>query len=63
MIEHFHVNRNECNELACKIFMRTSGIDREGRKFERMKKDAFRMRKLIEERVRIRVAYAYYDKV
>ena len=28
-----------------------------------MKKDAFRMRKLIEERVRIRVAYAYYDKV
>ena len=63
MIKHFHVNRNECNDLACQIFMQTSGIDREGRKFERMKKDAFRMRKLIEDRVRIRVAYAWYDKV
>lgn len=59
----FHVDRNECNDLASEIFMRTSGINREGRKFERMKKDAFRMRKMIEERVKIRVAYAYYDDV
>lgn len=59
----FHVDRNECNDLACEIFMKTSGINREGRKFERMKKDAFRMRKMIEERVKIRVAYAYYDDV
>lgn len=62
-IQTFNVNRKECNDLAHKIFMQVSGINREGRKFERMKQDAFRMREAIADNVKIRAAYAYYDDV
>lgn len=62
-IQTFNVNRKECNDLAHKIFMQVSGINREGRKFDRMKQDAFRMREAIADNVKIRAAYAYYDDV
>ncbi|MCB6993572.1 hypothetical protein LI177_08775 [bacterium 210820-DFI.6.37] len=56
-------NMEECSELAHEIFMRTSGINKDGPKFERMRKDAFRMRKVIEDRIKIRATCAYYDDV
>lgn len=60
--KNFNVNRKDCNDLAHRIFMEISGIDRQGRKFEKMQEDAFRMRKLIEERIKIRVAYSFYEQ-
>lgn len=56
-------NMTECSRRAFEIFMKTSGIDREGRKFERMRADAFRMRKFIEERIHIRAAWEYFNDV
>lgn len=58
----FCVDRKECNDLAQELFMKTAGISKEGRKFDRMRQDAFRMREIIEDRIKIRVAYAYYDQ-
>ena len=34
----FDIQWDACNDLARTLFMKTSGIDREGSKFERMKK-------------------------
>lgn len=53
----------KCSELAYEIFMETSGVNKEGRKFERMREDAFRMRDVIEDRIQIRAAYSYYEDV
>ena len=64
MDTHFiDLDMDECSTLANDIFMQTSGVNKEGRKFERMRNDAFRMRRVIEERIQIRAAYKYFDKV
>lgn len=49
----FNIDESECSRIAYDYFMANSGLDREGRKFEKMREDAFRMRKVIEERVKI----------
>lgn len=56
-------DKSRCSELASEIFMKTSGLDREGAKFERMRAEAFRMREIIEERIHIRCAWEYFDDV
>ena len=49
MDTHFiDLDMDECSTLANDIFMQTSGVNKEGRKFERMRNDAFRMRRVIE---------------
>lgn len=64
-MEHtfFTIDEKACNELAYEIFMKTSGINKEGRKFRRMQEAAMRMRDQIEDNVQIRAAYVYYEDV
>ena len=57
------IDENECSALAYEIFMKASGIDKEGRKFIKMKESAMRMRNAINENVKIRAAYVYCDDV
>lgn len=52
---------DECDDLADAYFMATSGIDRPGPKYERMKQEAFEIRNRIRERVNIKAIYSYYD--
>ncbi len=59
----FTIDEKACNELAHEIFMETSGIDKEGRKFQKMQKAALRMRNEIEDNVQIRAACVYYEDV
>lgn len=56
------INKSSLAELAEKFFLQGSGINKAGRKYERMRKDAFEMRKVAEERVNIRAAYRYFDE-
>lgn len=57
------INEKECSNLAYDIFMETSGINREGRKFIKMKESAMRMRDAVKENVKIRASYTYFDDV
>ncbi|MEG0830068.1 MAG: hypothetical protein RSD88_02875 [Anaerovoracaceae bacterium] len=59
----YNVNNEDCNELAQELFLQISGINKEGRKFERMNKEAFIMRKKIEEHIKMRAAYSYIQDV
>jgi len=51
----------DCDALADEYFMATSGIDRPGPKYERMRKEAFDIRERIRNRVNIKAIYSYYD--
>lgn len=57
------IDKEQCNELAYKIFMEASGINKEGRKFKKMQDAAMKMRAFIDEKVQIRAAYKYCDDV
>lgn len=59
----FEINAEECSDLAYEIFMATSGLSKEGKKFERMKRDAFCIRKAINDNVKIQCIYNYYDNI
>lgn len=59
----FTPDREACNILAQKIFLEMSGVGREGRKFERMRREADKMRRIIEDRIRLRCVYAFFDDV
>ena len=59
----FVPDREKCNELAQKIFMEMSGVGREGRKYEKMREGAAKMRETIEKRLSLRSVYAYFDDV
>ncbi len=56
----FKLDEAACNELALRIFTANSGINKEGRKFERMRKDAFRMREMIEDKIDLHAEAIYY---
>lgn len=58
--QFFKVDRAECNELALEIFTANSGIDKQGRKFERMREGAFRMRERIEAKIDLHGEAIYY---
>ena len=59
----FAIDKGSCNDLAYKIFMENAGIDREGRKFRKMKEAAMLMRQSIDDSIQIRASYAYYEDV
>jgi len=62
-IRFMEFNMDEISERAYEIFMNTSGVNKEGRKFERMRNDAFRMRDVIEDRIKIRASYIFFEDV
>lgn len=53
------LDREICNSLAMEYFIRDAGLNKEGPKFERMRADAFRVRDMIDDRVKIRAGYGY----
>ncbi len=57
----FTADKERCGDLAAERFFASAGLNREGRKFERMRRDALRMREAIERKLRIRGQYAYYS--
>ena len=57
---HLEINKEECCDLAERLFFEMSGIDRKGDKFERMKEGARRMRELVEDRIDIKVKCIFY---
>lgn len=59
----FYADEQQCNKLAESIFMKISGIDKPGMKYKKMKKDAYRIRQVIDDRIKIRAGYVFYDNV
>lgn len=59
----FDIDRTECSNLAHTIFMKTSGVDREGKKYEKMKAAALQMREHIAENVEIRFSCVSCDDI
>lgn len=57
----FIADKEKCGSLAMEYFLTSAGLNREGKKFQRMRQDALRMREVIEERVQPRGQYAYYS--
>ena len=57
------IDKEECYELADKLFFEMSGINKEGEKYDRMRKDAVIMRELIEDRIGINMKCNYYDDI
>lgn len=57
------IDMEKCYELTHKLFMEMSGIDKDGEKFERMKRDASKIREQIEDRIDINISCNYYDDV
>lgn len=61
---HFmEFDRDRCNELAQVIFLETSGIRGKSRKAERMQREAMAERRVIDERIKLRAEYVFYDDV
>lgn len=61
---HFmEFDRDRCDELAQAIFFKTSGIRKGSRKAERMRRKAMEERSVIDERIKLRAEYAFYDDV
>lgn len=59
----FAIDRVECSNLAHEIFMRTSGVNREGKKYEKMRTAALQIRNHIEKNVEIRFSCIYCEEV
>lgn len=57
------INMEECYELTHRLFMDMSGINKKGEKFERMKRDAHKIRKQIENRINISIVCNYYEDI
>lgn len=58
----FEIDYDQCSHLAMTLFMESAGINREGPKFERMRKDAFYMLSCIENRIELCGEYIFYDR-
>ena len=58
----FYADKVQCAELGEKLFIEQSGVGKEGTKFERMRKNAFKIRNSVEERINTRALYKYYDR-
>lgn len=58
----FEIDYDQCSHLAMTLFMESAGINREGPKFERMRKDAFHMLGCIENRIELCGEYIFYDR-
>lgn len=60
--KYFYPGKTACEELSRQLFIEQSGVGKEGRKFERMKDRAFKIREVIEDKIDIRSLYMYYDE-
>lgn len=60
--KEIQIDREQFELLADEIFMKLSGVDRQGKKFERMKQAAFQMRDAVQERVQVITECRYYDQ-
>lgn len=58
----FKINKSDLGELAEKLFLESSGLNKIGRKYELMKKEAFEMQRVAEDRVNIKAGYQYFDE-
>lgn len=56
------INRNECDEIAEKLFLEYSGIGRGGKRRELMKKKAFHLRDGLLDNIHATGMYAYYPE-
>ncbi len=59
--EILQFDRDECCERATELFIKESGVGKEGEKFERMHKEAFEIRKLIEPGIDVKGLYSFYE--
>lgn len=57
------LDREECFDMAMELFMEESGCCKEGEKYDRMRKEAFEIRELIEPRIDIKAIYTFYDEI
>jgi len=55
------INRNQCYDVAERLFFEMSGIDKEGPKYMRMRTDAQRMRDRVEDRICINMICNFYS--
>lgn len=58
----YETDRKKCDSLAEKIFNISAGINKEGEKFERMRKDAYDIRDFIEPYIHPQARYVYFEK-
>lgn len=63
MRHFFTPDRKRCNELAQQLFLEMSGVGQEGRKYEKMRRNADRMRETIEDRISLQSVYAWFDDI
>ena len=63
MVKQFVPDMKRFYDTAEKIFLEISGLDREGRKYTRMRNDAMAIREKVEKRITIRGIYGYVRKV
>lgn len=60
----FEIDKDACSEEAQRIFLEISGINRKtGRLSTRLRQSAVRVRRAIEDKINVRVGYAFYDQV
>ncbi|MDD4200351.1 MAG: hypothetical protein PHS19_03070 [Eubacteriales bacterium] len=52
----------KCCNRALRLFLMESGVGKEGEKYERMRRDALRVRERISSRVNVKGVYSYYDE-
>lgn len=62
IIKKLQIEKEACSQCAEEIFLQISGVNRDGRKFERMRREAFRIRAEIDEKIRPRAVCAYVEK-
>lgn len=59
--EFFKPGRADADKLAEEIFAARTGLKRQGKKVERMKRDAEKVREQIESAIDLRCEYAYFE--
>jgi uncharacterized 2Fe-2S/4Fe-4S cluster protein (DUF4445 family) len=57
------ISKESCEETANRLFAENSGISRGGKKRERIKENAEKIRSLIDERISPKAVYSYFPKV
>lgn len=55
------IDKLKLNKMAETVFLDISGLDREGRKYERMREAAFRIRELVQEKLKLMIDCRFYS--
>lgn len=61
IIKNIDFDKQELHDLAKEIFMSILGLDREGRKYERMREEALRIRTLVQAKMSPLAEYRFYN--